>query len=108
LIGEPQKGSAVVIGLEDGRSLLLNFGTTVNFRQWEIVKIDELDEVTRVYQRSDKDALRVAGDLYCCVSSDEIIAVGRTLRIQVISRVSDESKTDFTQLDSPVVAISIL
>lgn len=108
LIGTPDKGDTVLIGLEDGRSMSLSFGTTISSNQWEILSPTDLPEVNRAYEQSGKDALAVAGDLTCVVSSGEVIAVGRSLGVYVTSRVMSESKSTWTNLDSPIATISVL
>ncbi len=60
LIGLPEKGDAVIIGLEDGRSLSLSYGTTIVSNRWQILPpLDDLPEVNQVLASRGDYAVRV-------------------------------------------------
>lgn len=59
LIGTPEKGDTVLIGLEDGRSISLSFGTTISSNQWEILSPTDLPEVNLHTNRAVKMLLQL-------------------------------------------------
>lgn len=109
LIGAPEKGDAVIIGLEDGRSLSLTYGTTkFPVNAWQILPPDDFAEVNQVLAQHSDDPITIAGDLICTVDNIDTIAVGRFLGIVVTSRVSDEVQATRTKLQSAVATITIV
>lgn len=107
LVGTPRKNDAVLIGLEDGRSLSLTFGTTTASRQWQVLPLENLPEVRAVLDE-EKNAMMAAGDLACLIASDEVIAVGRHLRINVSSSTHGGVQMVSTMLSYAVTTITVI
>lgn len=112
LIGEPEKGDAVLIGLEDGRTLSLTYGTTTKSKAWQILPPEDLSEVVTVLKLERDNPAIIAGDLTCTVdlvSFETTIAVGRVLHIWVISTMPwAEISNVRTMLSSPVKTITVV
>lgn len=112
LIGEPEKGDVVLIGLEDGRTLSLTYGTTIKSNAWQVLSPDDLAEVVAVFKREKDNPAFIVGDLTCTVdlvSFETTIAVGKVLHIWVTSTMPwAEGRNVRMMLGSPVKTITVV